>query len=131
MDIPIVDTLQHYEYLIDEGHDPFYDPEPLRRYMAQFDGALLRDLLGDVTGKRILEIGVGTGRVAYEILRCGCSFLTAIDISPKTIQRARQNLSCFSNVELIIADVEKYSCKDAFDLVYSVLTFMTAVIKAK
>jgi predicted TPR repeat methyltransferase len=131
MEIPIVDTLHHYEYLIDEGHDPFDDPEPLRRYMAQWDGRLFCNLLGDVTGKRILEIGIGTGRVAYEVLRGGCASLTGIDISPNTIHKAQQNLSSFPNVELIVADAEEYTRKGAFDTIYSVLTFMHIQNKLK
>ena len=43
-----------------------------------------------------MEIGVGTGRIAKNILAEGCQSFTGIDISPRTIKRAKENLKCFS-----------------------------------
>ena len=122
--IPTVDTLSHYEKLIEEGIDPFHDQGVLRDYMARWDGPLFFNALGDLSGKNVLEIGIGTGRVAREVLERGCKHLTGIDVSPGTIERAENNLHDYPNTELIVADCESFIRDESFDVAYSVLTFM-------
>lgn len=81
------DLIRHYDLLIDENNDPVHDPEPLHQYMDQWDGPTFLDLLDLTKEKNVLEIGVGTGRLAVRTaLLCGA--FCGIDISPKTIQRA-------------------------------------------
>ncbi len=121
---PIVSALEHYERCIDEGHDPCDDGPLLQRYMARWDGPRFFELLGDLKSKDVLDVGVGTGRLAQQILQRGCRRFTGIDISPKTIERARQNLCGFPNVELLVADVGAFVQPVAYDAAYSVLTFM-------
>ena len=119
-----VSALEHYERCIDEGHDPYEDGPLLQRYMARWDGPRFFELLGDPRSKAVLEVGVGTGRLAQQILRRGCRRFTGIDISPKTVERARQNLSGFTNVELLVADAGAFVRPASYDAAYSVLTFM-------
>lgn len=117
-------AFDHYELLISEGHDPVRDSVPLREYMSRWDGPLFYGMLEPIRGSVILEVGVGTGRVAKEVIERGCSKLTGIDLSPSTIARARENLSSYPNVELVVADAESYTGPQSFDCAYSVLTFM-------
>ena len=98
----IVSTIEHYDMLIDEGCDPFRDGEILKSYMSRWDGPLFYNSVNLSSEKMVLEVGVGTGRVAQNVLEIGCKHLTGIDISPKTIERAKENLlSKHSNVELL------------------------------
>lgn len=131
MHTPIVDALSHYEQLIEEGKDPFHDSSVMQEYMARWDGPLFFSALGDMTGKNVLEIGLGTGRIARRVLDLGCGHLTGIDISPKTVEQARSNLSDYQNVELMVADCTSFVCEEAFDVAYSVLTFMHISEKRK
>ena len=56
--------------------------------------------------------------------RCSCRFVIfGIDISPKTVERAKKYLS-FPNVTLICGDFLNYPFDTVFDLIYSSLTFM-------
>jgi 2-polyprenyl-3-methyl-5-hydroxy-6-metoxy-1,4-benzoquinol methylase len=71
-----------------------------------------------------LEVGVGTGRIARKVLSLGCQEFTGIDISPRTVNRAKGNLAKYSNAELLVADVQEYSRSSYYDIAYSVLTFM-------
>lgn len=119
----IVNTREHYESLIVEGNDPFLDPPALQRYMSNWDGPLFYEALTPPS-KSVLEIGIGTGRVATHILQSGCASLVGIDISPLTLERANWNLRFHSNVELVHADICDFIRPDTFDLAYSVLTFM-------
>jgi uncharacterized SAM-dependent methyltransferase/ubiquinone/menaquinone biosynthesis C-methylase UbiE len=46
-------------------------------------------LLGDVSDARILDAGAGTGAAGVELARAGARHLTAIDLSPEMLDRAR------------------------------------------
>ena len=117
------DMICHYDALIEENNDPFFDPAPLRKYMDQWDGPSFIDELCLTRDKEVLEIGVGTGRLAVKIAPY-CNTLTGIDLSPKTIERAAQNLSAFSNVTLLCGDFVTFCFDTVYDLIYSSLTFM-------
>ena len=121
---PTISALEHYERCIDEGHDPCEDGPLLQRYMARWDGPRFFELLGDLGLKDVLEAGVGTGRLAQQVLRRGCRHFTGIDISPKTLERARINLGGFPNAELLLADAGSFVRPAAYDAAYSVLTLM-------
>ena len=115
-------VIDHYDKLIDEGNDPVFDPGPLREYMNKWDGTAFIEKMRLDKSKTVLEIGVGTGRLAIEVAP-RCKSFVGIDISPKAIARARENLP-FSNTELICDDFLRYSFKRRYDVVYSSLTFM-------
>jgi len=109
--------------LIEENNDPVHDPVPLRAYMDQWDGVPFIDALDLSSGKTVLEIGVGTGRLAVKVAP-RCKRFCGIDLSLKTIERARQNLFDFQNVTLLCGDFLTFTFSEHFDLIYSSLTFM-------
>lgn len=117
------DIICHYDALIDENNDPTHDPEPLRAYMNKWDGEAFIEVMELSPDKSVLEIGVGTGRLAMRV--CGkCGSFTGIDISTKTIERAKENLRKFTNVSLICGDYLTHKIDKTFDVIYSSLTFM-------
>ena len=118
-----INTRNHYDALIGENNDPVRDPIPLKTYMDKWDGeAFIESLLLSPT-KSVLEIGVGTGRLAVRV--CGkCGRFTGIDLSPKTIDRAKENLREFDHTSLVYGNFLTYSFKERFDIIYSSLTFM-------
>lgn len=118
-----MDTAAYYDKLIDDHNDPFRDPPPLKEYMDKWDGKLFIDSMQLTPAKKVLEIGIGTGRLAARVAPF-CLRLTGIDISPKTIRRARENLSGFPNIEFICADFSEYHFKETFDVIYSSLTLL-------
>ncbi len=113
----------HYDSLIDENNDPVFDPEPLKIYMDRWDGAAFFDLLDLNVSKSVLEIGVGTGRLAIRTAPL-CGAFTGIDISEKTVEKAKQNLKRFNNVTLIHGDFSTFVFSEKYDVIYSSLTFM-------
>lgn len=108
----------HYDILIDENNDPVHDPEPLKAYMDKWDGQDFISKMELSAEKSVLEIGVGTGRLAIRVVPL-CKKFCGIDISPKTIDRAKENLNTFENVELICGDFLAYNFEMHFDVIYS------------
>ena len=116
-----MNVAHHYDMLIDENNDPVHDPAPLKAYMDGWDGKPFIDAMQLNPSKTVLEIGVGTGRLAVKTAPL-CARFFGVDLSPKTIERAKQNLESFSNVRLQCADFQDYKFTDTFDVVYSSLT---------
>lgn len=119
------DVARHYDVLIDEGQDPVHDPEPLKKYMDKWDGQRFIDKLHLDKSKSVLEIGVGTGRIAVKVAPF-CGRFTGIDVSEKTIALAKKNIKAgfLNKTELICADFLEYDFAKNFDIIYSTLTFL-------
>ncbi|MBQ7235957.1 MAG: class I SAM-dependent methyltransferase [Clostridia bacterium] len=124
-----VDVIRHYDLLIEENNDPVFDTPNLKAYMDKYDGEKLKEALFPLGGKSVLEIGVGTGRLA-QIYAPLCGNFTGVDVSPKTAARAKENLKDLS-VDIICADFLEYDFEKTFDIVYSSLTFMHIKNKRK
>lgn len=87
------DVISHYDLLTDENNDPVNDPLPLREYMDTWDGPPFLDALHLDSTKSVLEIGVGTGRLAVKTAPC-CKPLkpkTHIFLLPKSDKHFRQS----------------------------------------
>lgn len=66
---------------------------------------------------------MGTGRLAVRTAPL-CDKFTGVDISPKTIKLAEKKLSQYENANLICGDFMTLCLSEAFDVIYSSLTFM-------
>ena len=109
--------------LTDEKNDPVHDPKSLQDYMDKWDGQAFIDKMALNKNKFVLEIGVGTGRLAVRVAPL-CYQFCGIDISPKTLERAKENLSGQTNVELYCGNFLTLNISQSFDVIYSSLTFM-------
>ena len=117
------EIVRHYDSLIDENNDPVHDPESLKKHMDGWDGDIFIDALQLTEEKSVLEIGVGTGRLAVKTAPM-CKSFCGIDLSPKTIDRAKENLTEYKNINLICGDFLTHEFNQTFDVIYSTLTFM-------
>lgn len=114
---------EHYDLLIDENNDSFHDCEELQQYMNTWDGQKFIEELKLTKNDNVLEIGIGTGRIAVKVAPY-CLCLTGIDFSYKTIERAKENLSKYKNITYICDDFITRGFNNTFDKIYSSLTFM-------
>lgn len=119
----INEVIRHYDDLIVQENDPFRDPPVLQEYMDKWDGADFINALSLTGSETVLEIGVGTGRIAAKAAPL-CSAFFGIDISEKTVERARENLAAYNNVQLVCGDFLKLESDKEYDVVYSSLAFM-------
>jgi SAM-dependent methyltransferase len=68
-----------------------------RRYRAESPNETLErpiflDLLGDVRGKRVLDLGCGDGLFGFDLLSAGCQSYVGIENSPQMVAVAREVL---------------------------------------
>ena len=117
------DVRTHYDKLVDEGNDPVHDSEPLKKYMDKWDGQQFIDDLQLSGNEAVLEIGVGTGRLAIKVCAI-CREFYGIDLSSKTIEVAKNNLFQYNNIHLICDDFLEWETDAKFDVIYSSLTFL-------
>src|SRR5918993_116580 len=108
----------------------FYDDEEVfatyaaRR--ARIDGPneilekpIFDELIGDLTGLRILDLGCGNAAFGLEALQEGCQSYLGIDGSHKMMQAARENLAGTSG-KVVRATIETWNYPSKqFDLVTS------------
>lgn len=116
-------TREHYDLLIEEGNDPIFDSDELLEYMNKWDGEIFLNELSVNAESDVLEIGVGTGRLARKVAP-RCRHFTGIDFSEKTAKRAAEHLSDIGNVSIICDDFLTYPFFQKFDFIYSSLTWM-------
>ncbi len=121
-DCKFVSISEHYDMLIDENNDPVYDPKPLKEFMDKSDGPYFMKCLNLTHMKDVLEIGVGTGRLAIRVAG-KCKTFCGIDISEKTVIRAKKNLNEFDNVSIIRGDFLEHSFSGLYDVIYASQVF--------
>jgi malonyl-CoA O-methyltransferase len=68
------------------------------------DDAAFPPVWAHLTGKRVLELGCGTGRHTIRLARAG-NAVTGLDLSPGMLTEARKKLDGFDNVALIEGDL--------------------------
>jgi 16S rRNA A1518/A1519 N6-dimethyltransferase RsmA/KsgA/DIM1 with predicted DNA glycosylase/AP lyase activity len=117
-----VSAKEHYDLMVDENNDPVYDSRPLKEWMDKSDGPYFIDCLDLTPQKDVLEIGVGTGRLAIQVVE-KCKSFCGIDISEKAVIRARNNLKEFDNVTIVPGDFLEYPFKTLYDVIYSSQVF--------
>ncbi|GAB1857650.1 class I SAM-dependent methyltransferase [Flavobacteriaceae bacterium MHTCC 0001] len=79
---------------------------------------IIDELLGDVSGKNILDLGCGDGKYGIELLKRSAKYYQGIDGSQNMVSLAKKNLENY-NVEIEKADIEQIEIQGEFDIVIS------------
>ena len=91
---------------------PFMDAELAERE----DTSFWRSLGQEFAGRRILELGSGTGRITALLADAGADVF-AVDVSQELTEVAARRFKKASNVHLVIGDMRKLPFSGPFDLV--------------
>ena len=96
---------------------PFYD-----RYTADYEHELVLEQIEELAldhglrGRRVLDVGCGTGKSFLPLLARGYD-VTACDISPRMVERARSKLDAGDEGRVVVADMRALPWRRAFHLV--------------
>ncbi len=105
------------------GSAEYFDEVEARRYRVESHIPIFADF-ERWRGKRVLELGCGIGTDTISFARAGAQ-VTAVDLSPKSLEVARQRARVFGledRIRFYEADGEDLTAKvpvEAYDLVYS------------
>lgn len=112
-------------YSSEEGYDLYarhYDEK--REFLDSFERYDLLEMMREVKGKRVLDLGCGTGRTTASLVKLGAE-VCGVDISKEMIAVASKKCR---GAEFVVGDSEKLPFEDAsFDLV--VATFLIVHLK--
>ena len=125
-----------------QGSDFYDDNDVFQSYMASrgrqdnpndtLEKPVLLELLGDLTGKRILDLGCGDAAFGREAFQHGCAAYVGVEGSHNMIVLARQNLAATPG-QVIQANLETWEYPhEIFDLVISrlVLHYLSSLDSA-
>ncbi len=88
---------------------------PVRRYVEQYT---YLNLLGDLSGKSILDLGCGEGSYTRKLKQLGATRVVGVDISPKMLSLAREKEHREPlGIEYILSDVTSLGSIGSFSLV--------------
>jgi malonyl-CoA O-methyltransferase len=96
-----------------------YDTRPNPLTMAE--GKILRKLLGNVKGKKILDVGCGTGRHAIALAKDGAS-VTGVDFAEAMLVAARAKADGL-DVCFLAGELQSIPLQEQFDVVLCSLVF--------
>lgn len=84
---------------------------------------IMKSMLPDLKGKRILDLGCGNGAMSKYFIEQGASYVLALDISENMITEAKEKNNN-PNITYDVLGMEKIdTIKEKFDLVFSSLAF--------
>lgn len=95
-----------------------HTPTEVGWYQADPEGSIkLINNTGAGTDSRIIDVGGGTSKLSMHLLEQGYSRLTVLDISGKSIEKAKLQLGEKAGmISWIEADITKYSLTEQYDI---------------
>lgn len=106
-----------------------YDAQKTRTWKSNegFASEILNEVataLADLEHKRVLEVGVGSGRIALPLLKKNTPWLVGIDLSKEMLKLAKEKMRHYKkNFDLILSDGERLPfTNNAFDALICIST---------
>lgn len=83
-------------------------------YLNSFEKGRISGMLGDLKGKKVLDVGAGTGRLTIELARTGAE-VTALDVSEEMLKVLKRKNG---QIETVVGEAEDLPFDDnTFDFV--------------
>ncbi|HEY7268985.1 MAG TPA: class I SAM-dependent methyltransferase [Dehalococcoidia bacterium] len=105
------------EYYLDERVAERYDDEAAPHDLGDTEFYLSLAREAAAAGHPVLELAVGTGRVAIEVARAGID-VTGLDLSPAMLDIARRKAAGTANLALVEGDMADFAVDRSFGLIY-------------
>lgn len=84
------------------------------KYLNSFEKGKVLELIGDIKGKKVLDVGAGTGRLALKLFQLGAD-VSAVDISSEILKVLKKKNP---QIKTVVADGEKLPLLDgSIDLI--------------
>jgi len=100
-------------------------PEKFDRFRPRYSAELFEHLIHATAlgpGKRVLEIGPGTGQATEPILRTGCEY-HAIELGEHLCRKMKEKFGSFTNFDIVNDDFITHDFgEQRFDLIFSAAT---------
>lgn len=107
-----------------------YDLQKIRTWKSEFGfkTRILNKILNPLIhtkSKFVLEVGIGSGRVSFPLIKKGYSLVTGLDLSKQMLKIARQKMSAYKQkFNLLQGDAENLPFRNnIFDAIICVSTF--------
>lgn len=115
--VNVLNSEQGYNLLAD-----YYNKR--EKYWDTFEKDRVLPLLGDLSGKKILDVGAGTGRLAIRLAKFGGE-VTALDVSEEMLKKIKNKNS---KIKIVIGEAENLEFEaESFDFV--IATFLIVHLK--
>ena len=87
-------------------------------YRIPLRAQIVAELVGNVCGQSVLDLGCGNGGVSAQFVRAG-NRVTMVDFSAEMLERARDSVpvECRPQVRLVHADINQFASTEQYDLV--------------
>ncbi len=98
------------------------------KYLNSFEQGQVLGMMGDLAGKKVLDVGAGTGRLAIELARLGAEVI-ALDVSGSMLRVLEQKArKAGIKINTVVGDAENLDFPDhSFDWIIS--TFVIVHLK--
>lgn len=120
------DVPEQAEAAYDEIAD-WYSARKRGSYEFKIQLPAILNLLGDIRGKSLIDIGCGPGAYSVELAKRGANVL-GVDISRKMLDKARNNAK-MKNIPLTLQKADAHSLPytdDSFDVAILILTILNS-----
>lgn len=100
-----------------EGYARFFkEYDDHEKYWDSFEKNYLNRFMKELEGKKVLDVGAGTGRLSVRLQEAGAQ-VTALDLSPEMLGKLKAKNS---EIETVVADVHEMPFEDdSFDMIFS------------
>lgn len=86
--------------------------------MGERERLAIFNMLGDLSGKTVLDLFAGTGALGIEALSRGASKAVFVENNPKIVRILKENLESIEGATVLKSDAYKLDLDESFDVIF-------------
>ena len=87
--------------------------------MGERERLAIFNMLGDITGKSVLDLFAGTGALGLETLSRGAIKTIFVENNPKTLAALKENIANIECAKIVKQDAYRYTPDEKFDIIFA------------